>query len=262
MAVPERIHEAKARLDRLRRAAMMERRGRSFGASVPFRDAPDVQRDASPLERYFDAHTEGPGIWKWRHYFDVYHRHLQRFRDRPVRLVEIGIYSGGSLGMWRDYFGAQCVVYGVDIEPACQAYEDENVRVLIGDQADPAFWGRFRSETAPVDVVIDDGGHQAHQQTATLEGLLGHINPGGVYICEDIHGEENAFAHYSSGLARNLHAYGPQTTGFQRTVESVHLYPFLAVIEFAEVPRGELVAPQHGRQWQPIAMKGAARPTV
>src|SRR5262245_3116872 len=59
----------------------------------------------NPLQSYFDAHTEGRGIWKWTHYFDIYHRHLSKFIGREVHLLEIGVYSGGSLQMWRDYLG-------------------------------------------------------------------------------------------------------------------------------------------------------------
>src|SRR5690348_2802772 len=47
----------------------------------------------NPLEQYCNAHTIGPGIWKWRHYFDIYHRHFQKFIGREVHLIEIGVYS-------------------------------------------------------------------------------------------------------------------------------------------------------------------------
>ena len=72
-------------------------------------ERPGSTRD-NPLESYFDAHTTGPGIWKWRHYFDIYHRHFSKFVGKEVHILEIGIFSGGSLGMWKEYFGPQCRV--------------------------------------------------------------------------------------------------------------------------------------------------------
>ena len=39
------------------------------------------------------------------------------FAGAEVTVLEVGIYSGGSLLMWRDYFGADCTIYGVDIQP-------------------------------------------------------------------------------------------------------------------------------------------------
>src|SRR5947207_11688241 len=38
----------------------------------------------NPLLAYFEAHRQGRGIWKWRHYFDVYHRHLAKFVGKDV----------------------------------------------------------------------------------------------------------------------------------------------------------------------------------
>ena len=79
----------------------------------------------NPLERYFKSHKIGRGIWKWNHYFKIYDRHLRKFRGRSVNILEIGIYSGGSLDMWQSYFGEGATIYGVDIEPSCKAYETE-----------------------------------------------------------------------------------------------------------------------------------------
>src|ERR1700747_3085495 len=99
---------------------------------------------ANPLLSYFNSHREGPGIWKWMHYFDIYQRHFSKFVGREVHVLEVGIYSGGSLTMWREYFGKGCRVYGVDIDEACMAYKDEGIEVFIGDQADRSFWTRVK----------------------------------------------------------------------------------------------------------------------
>jgi hypothetical protein len=80
----------------------------------------DFLDSANPLKLYFDTHAEGPGIWKWIHYFAIYHRYFSKFVGREVHVLEIGVYGGGSLQMWREYFGPNCRVYGVDIEEACR----------------------------------------------------------------------------------------------------------------------------------------------
>jgi hypothetical protein len=91
---------------------------------------------------------------KWTHYFDIYHCHLQRFIGQEVHMVEIGIFSGGSLDMWKQYFGSSLRLSGIDIEPACRSYEDDRTTVFIGDQADREFWRRFRSKVPRVDIVV------------------------------------------------------------------------------------------------------------
>jgi Methyltransferase domain len=213
----------------------------------------------NPLEEYFDSHTSGPGIWKWRHYFEIYHRHFEKFRGEEVHVVEIGVYSGGSLGMWKHYFGPRCRIYGVDIEPACRRYEDEQTEIFIGDQADELFWARFVEQVPRIDVVIDDGGHEPEQQITTLEALLPHISPGGVYLCEDMHGRRNPFHAYVTDLSGKLNSWRTVEPGlrripsdFQQMVQSIHLYPFVAVIERRSEALTKLHATRHGTEWMPL----------
>jgi hypothetical protein len=220
--------------------------------------------DDGALRRYFDGHQSGPGIWKWLHYFDLYERHFARFVGREVHLCEIGVFSGGSLGMWRSYFGSGCHVYGVDIEPACRAYEGERTRIFIGDQSDRSFWRKVRGETPQFDIVIDDGGHLPEQQIVTLEEVLPHLRAGGVYVCEDVSGESNGFSTYVRSLTDRLNSASAlersETTGelsvhatpFQSEIESVHFYPFVCVIEKRRAQVDRFVAPKHGTSWQPF----------
>jgi hypothetical protein len=201
------------------------------------------------LRTYFDSVTQGRGIWKWVHYFDIY----------EVHVVEVGIYSGGSLDMWKYYFGSQCSVFGIDIEPACKAYEADKIKIFIGDQSDRHFWREFRKEVPKVDILIDDGGHIPEQQIVTLEEMLPHISPGGVYMCEDVHGEHNRFAAYVSGLGQALNAakrgeaqHEVVPSSFQKFIASIHQYPFVTVIEKTSAPVARFSAPKHGTEWQPF----------
>ncbi len=221
--------------------------------------APVAMPAVNPLEAYFDAHAEGPGIWKWRHYFDIYHRHFAKFVGREVHVLEIGIYSGGSLGMWQQYFGPKCKIYGVDIVDACKSNESDSVKVYIGDQADRDFLAHLKKEIPVVDIVIDDGGHQPRQQIISFEELFPHLSPGGVYLCEDTY--KIAAHDYFGGLARQISELGNprpgladphdglMTNAFQRQVKSLHLYPFVAVLEKQDKPVDEFTAPRRGSQW-------------
>jgi hypothetical protein len=214
----------------------------------------------NPLAAFFETHTVGRGIVKWRHYFEIYDRHLRKFVDKETTLLEVGIYAGGSLDLWRDYLGADCDMYGVDVDPECKKFDEATV--FIGDQADRNFWERFRAETPPFDIIIDDGGHTYEQQRVTLEELLPRLRPGGVYICEDVHGQRNGFLGYVYGLSRGLFNYELQldesnperplsspATAFQSAVHSVHLYPYVVVIERRPAPLEEFVATKRGTDW-------------
>jgi len=208
------------------------------------------KENENPLWDYFQNHKEGHGIWKWEHYFDVYHKHFAKFVGKKVDVLEIGIYSGGSLDMWRSYFGGNCHIYGVDIEEACKEYGNDYVSVFIGDQESPAFWNDFKSKVEGIDVLIDDGGHTPEQQQVTLEQMLQHIRPGGVYICEDIHGTFNKFSAYATSLVNELNSMG--ISQFQSAIHSIHFYPYMLVIEKHAVQPKKLNAPKHGTIWQPF----------
>lgn len=240
--------------------------GRAFAASWTGSSRGGGPPPSNSLRAFFDARREGRGIWKWDHYLDLYDRHLRQFRHRAVHVLEIGVYSGGSLEMWREYFGPGSRRYGVDLEEACLRYQDDSTRIFIGDQADRGFWSRFRIEVPELDVVIDDGGHRPVQQRVSLEELLPHLRPGGVYICEDVQGCHNHFAAYVAGLVQGLNdtssmevdLAAPErrqvspTTGFQSRIDSIHWYPYAVVIEKRAEPLAELVAPKRGTEWEPF----------
>ncbi len=221
------------------------------------RTAPEA---TNPLWNYFKNHHEGPGIYKWEHYFEIYHRHLAKFIGQKVDVLEIGIYSGGSLDLWRSYFGEHCNILGIDIEPACKVYERPGVSVIIGDQGNRKFWREFKENSDGIDILIDDGGHTVEQQKVTLEEMLSHIRPGGVYICEDIHGDYNRFASFASGLVNELNRTNftkttvleSQITQFQSSIQSIHFYPFLLVIEKHLLPRQQFMCSRQGTEWQPF----------
>lgn len=215
----------------------------------------------NPLWEYFSNHKAGPGLWKWNHYFDAYHRHFAPFRNQDVNILEIGIYSGGSLGMWQQYFGEHCHIYGVDIEEACKSYESEKISVFIGDQQDRDFWANFRSKAPAIQILIDDGGHTPEQQMVTLEEMLPHMPAGSVYVCEDIHGISNQFTAFATAMVHSLNAssngissgeLGFISTPAQQAIHSIHFYPYLCVIEKHESPPEALTAPKHGTEWQPF----------
>ena len=220
-----------------------------IGQGLPARDIDRPQHQNNPLRSYFENHKEGPGIFKWIHYFDTYHRHFSKFVGRDVHVMEIGIWSGGSLHMWREYFGNNSRIIGVDIDKACLAYKTEGIEVLIGDQGDRSFWKEVRSALPRVDILIDDGSHHPEQQLVTLEEMLPHIQPGGVYMTEDIHGATNYFASYVAGLSSVLNSGTPSP--FVASIDSVHLYPFVIIIEKTSQDREYFKSEMRGSEWRP-----------
>lgn len=126
---------------------------------------------------------------KWNSYFDIYHKHLNNYRNKNVTLVEVGVQNGGSLDMWSTYMRPDSKIIGIDIDPACASlvYNKSNINVVIGNQEDPKFWDQFLVTIPEIDIFIDDGGHKMRQQIVTFEKVFPKLKVGGIYICEDIH---------------------------------------------------------------------------
>lgn len=214
--------------------------------------------DENPLRAYFDRNP-GRLIHKWEHYFDVYHRHFARYRGRPCTIVEIGIFHGGSLQMWRDYFGSQARIIGVDIDPATARFAEPGIEVVIGDQADRAFLRELAQRTGPIDILIDDGGHRMAQQITTLEELYAHVKPDGVLLVEDTHTSywrsyggglraPHTFMETAKRLVDDLNAWHTQDphslapNPFTESTRSMHFYDSIVVIEKGAHPRPKTVS--------------------
>jgi len=70
----------------------------------------------------FESHT-GNLIHKWDHYFEIYDKYFNKYIDQEVVLLEIGVLQGGSIDLWKKYFGNKLRYYGIDITPKCKQFE-------------------------------------------------------------------------------------------------------------------------------------------
>lgn len=200
----------------------------------------------SDLEAYFRSNP-GRLISKWRHYFEIYERHFAPYRNRPVRILEFGVWHGGSLQMWRSYFGPEAHIVGVDFNPECARLAEPGIDIVIGDQAAPATHRGLRERFGDFDIVIDDGGHVMNQQVTTFREIYPAVKMGGLYVAEDLH--TSYHAHWGGGLRRTgtfiefakllvdqIHAWHGPPAGLRidyitQTAFGLHFYDSMLVIE-------------------------------
>ncbi|CAE6940040.1 tylE [Symbiodinium sp. CCMP2592] len=246
---------------------------------------------ASPcgLYEFFVNHNEGPGIHKWVHYFPVYEEHLGRFctGTADIRMLEIGIQSGGSLLMWQKAFGEKLkLLVGMDINPKTKAWErfGSNVKVEIGSQANVQRLQSIKGKYPEgFDIILDDGSHVPEHIFVTFVEMWPAIRPGGSYIIEDVHGTAPVLDWMLHGHRLNSKIdmaglywpgkkMGPGTaislesgdfmnhfgnmknfssSKTQREVESIKIYPYLIVITRRQTPMMTLHAEKRGTEWIP-----------
>ena len=138
------------------------------------------------LEKFF-LENDHLLIDKWTHYFEVYDREFSRFRGKKIKMLEIGVFEGGSLQMWSDYFGSKAEIIGVDINPRCKEFAAGNIKVEIGSQEDFGFLNYLKDKYGEFDIILDDGGHTMRQQNISFHTLFPEVKNGGIYLCEDCH---------------------------------------------------------------------------
>jgi Methyltransferase domain len=169
-------------------------------------------------------------------------RHLRRFQGRPVRMLEIGVLGGGSLDIWQRYLGPDAQIVGIDISPQF-AVLNPDFQVHIGDQADAGFIAEVNAQSGPFDIVVDDGGHEMHQQIGSFEALYPLLAEGGCYIVEDTCTSywdsfqagvnvPGTFIEYVKDLIDDLNGdFHGGVTEFTRSTTSMHVYQGMVAFE-------------------------------
>jgi hypothetical protein len=185
-------------------------------------------------------------IHKWKHYFPIYERHFRRFVNLDVTLIEIGCGAGGSLQMWKRFLGPHATIVGIDNEPQCRAYEEDQISVRIGNQADARFLDEVFTEFGAPDIVIDDGSHRQSDIRASFAALYPRLAKNGIYLVEDLHtaywpeyggafGKTGSFIEDCKALIDLLNAEHTRgalaPTEFTGSTQSIHFYDSVAVFE-------------------------------
>lgn len=121
-------------------------------------------------------------------YIETYENLFSQYKDKKINFLEIGIYQGGSMKLWRDYF-INANIYGSDIEYtplAKKTLENKNITVFLGDSTNSSSTVLAKLDNEMFDIIIDDGDHSFTAQYKTLLNFFPKLKKGGMYIIEDI----------------------------------------------------------------------------
>ncbi|MBL6598422.1 MAG: class I SAM-dependent methyltransferase [Alphaproteobacteria bacterium] len=218
-----------------------------------------TQVSQRPTLREIYENHRGRQAMKWDHYLDIYQRYLEPYRGTGAHILEIGVFKGGSLQIWREYFGDDARLTAIDNDPETQKVVDEDMMLFIGGQGDPEFLATVRDTVPSFDIVIDDGSHVSSDQIASFECLFPHLNERGLYIVEDVHAGywpthtspgSPTFIDFASDLVNSQHSWYQHEVGirsfaeppsrrakarpsteFARQVEALHFHDSILIIE-------------------------------
>jgi Methyltransferase domain len=198
-------------------------------------------------------------VEKWLHYLPVYDALLTPYIGTDVAMLEIGVWNGGSLDMWRKFFGPDANLFGIDINRECSRFDGKSASVRIGSQDDPKFLRGIVKEMGKLDVVLDDGSHIASHQRASFEALFPLLSEGGLYIIEDLHAAY--YPHMEGGWRRagsaieflkdmidDMHRHyiepGRNNSESLPPIESIQFFDSIAVVrKRRQLPRAHVITP-------------------
>jgi cephalosporin hydroxylase len=161
-------------------------------------------------------------------------------------MLEIGVFGGGSLEMWREYFGSGARIIGLDINPECKKHEQDSIEVFIGSQDDPAIIKQILTKYPKIDIVLDDGSHINEHMVSTFELLYDLISPKGVYMVEDAHTcywddyggglkRPGTFIEYAKNKIDDINAVHSRgalpVSPFTRSTDCISVYDSIVVFE-------------------------------
>ena len=145
-----------------------------------------------------DTGNQNTGGDMVNHGYDKFYEKYFAYKQdsEEVNLLEIGVFRGGGLVIWSDYF-AKGKIYGVDIGiqtylsnvemyKSKGGYTNNNVTVNKGDSTDKSTWDPAIESYPMMDFIIDDGLHNPEANRATLENFWNKLKQGGIYVIEDI----------------------------------------------------------------------------
>ena len=129
-------------------------------------------------------------------YLNFYEDVFKKYKDKPIKLLELGILNGFSLYLWDNYFtNKKTEIYGMDLKdniyPELQNSYSTRVKTLTGMNVYEEVEIPTEIKKKKWDVIIDDGSHHLEDQLIFVEIYKKYLNTPGVIIIEDVQGEND-----------------------------------------------------------------------
>ena len=172
-------------------------------------------RGRSRLRTLWCSYAEAPVLDRWLETADAYEQHLPAPGSLPqLKMLEIGVQSGGSTRSWRQHYGSSLYYVGVDLNAGCvrSARAEETTFIEIGSQTNASFLLDVCERHGPFDVVIDDGGHTTGTIRTSIRTIFASsscMKGKSLYVVEDMH-----TMHYSGHVKHPQQLYSLVGEGF------------------------------------------------
>ena len=175
-----------------------------------------------------------------------YFRVFELFRRESFSLLEIGLdnrrppLDAPSLRVWREFF-PNADLYGFDVEDF-SFFAQERTSTFRGDQSSREDLDRFLQtvDARGFRIVVDDGSHASSHQQTSLATLFSHVEPGGIYVIEDLGWQPYKEAPTTLEVLRRFGEHGVLETPFIRDSEARYLEQAIDRVEIRKPNDSEI----------------------
>lgn len=139
----------------------------------------------------------------------LYGEKFNQMKESVKNVLEIGVFFGASIQMWREYF-PNATIHGFDTFEGLQGngsrfgdadkfYKDWETLPHLGDRIQLykhdqgkesdliTFVNEMKEKNIEFDLILDDGSHLMVDQQLTFKHLFEIVKNGGFYVIEDVH---------------------------------------------------------------------------
>ena len=124
-------------------------------------------------------------------YLPLYQQLLSSKKETAKNVLEVGIYSGGSIQLWNDFF-LNATVYGLDIMNINDVWEGikNKERIILYTSTDAYnndfFITNFLNKNIKCDFMLDDGPHSLESMKQFIKLYSQIMTDDGILIIEDV----------------------------------------------------------------------------
>jgi hypothetical protein len=197
------------------------------------------------LEQIFNEH-KGFISHKYINHLYAYDLHCSKLRNTECCIVELGIGHGGSLQIWKKYYGPKAKIFGIDKNDR-NDLNDDQIKTFVANQNNIQSMEEVASQIPPIDLFIDDGSHETPHHINTFNVFFPKLKEDGIYACEDLHTcyreaynggykKSDTFIEFIKNLVDEMNMDQCQLPAY---VKSLHIYYLLFLLEKGKIYKGD-----------------------
>ena len=119
-------------------------------------------------------------------YCEVYEKIFEPYRHKYISFLELGVFKGSSITMWREWF-SKAEIYGVENGTDLSMVpiiDLPNTKIIEANTQNISVCDLLGRKN--FDIIVDDADHHPYAQLITLWNLWPLLKQDGIYVIEDV----------------------------------------------------------------------------